>query len=67
MTILLIAAILGMTAIFHFTPDWTRPDIFFTVTVAPDTVIEPFVQLLGATRIGSDCRIRCTRDTTGAT
>jgi bifunctional UDP-N-acetylglucosamine pyrophosphorylase / glucosamine-1-phosphate N-acetyltransferase len=28
------------------------------VQVAPDTVIEPFVQLLGATRIGSDCRIR---------
>lgn len=29
-----------------------------TVEVAPDTVIEPFVQLLGKTRIGSDCRIR---------
>jgi len=28
------------------------------VEVAPDTVIEPFVQLLGATRIGSDCLIR---------
>jgi bifunctional UDP-N-acetylglucosamine pyrophosphorylase/glucosamine-1-phosphate N-acetyltransferase len=28
------------------------------VEVAPDTVIEPFVQLLGSTRIGSDCRIR---------
>jgi bifunctional UDP-N-acetylglucosamine pyrophosphorylase/glucosamine-1-phosphate N-acetyltransferase len=28
------------------------------VTVGPDTVIEPYVQLLGATRIGSDCRIR---------
>ncbi len=28
------------------------------VQVAPDTVIEPFVQLLGRTRIGSDCRIR---------
>jgi bifunctional UDP-N-acetylglucosamine pyrophosphorylase / glucosamine-1-phosphate N-acetyltransferase len=28
------------------------------VEVAPDTVIEPFVQLLGYTRIGSDCRIR---------
>lgn len=28
------------------------------VEVGPDTVIEPFVQLLGATRIGSDCRIR---------
>jgi len=29
-----------------------------SVEVAPDTVIEPFVQLLGNTRIGSDCRIR---------
>ncbi|WP_263365399.1 bifunctional UDP-N-acetylglucosamine diphosphorylase/glucosamine-1-phosphate N-acetyltransferase GlmU [Edaphobacter bradus] len=28
------------------------------VTVEPDTIIEPFVQLLGATKIGSDCRIR---------
>jgi len=28
------------------------------VEVAPDTVIEPFVQLLGRTRIGSDCLIR---------
>ncbi len=28
------------------------------VEVAPDTVIEPFVQLLGRTRIGSDCRVR---------
>lgn len=28
------------------------------IEVAPDTVIEPFVQLLGSTRIGSDCRIR---------
>jgi bifunctional UDP-N-acetylglucosamine pyrophosphorylase/glucosamine-1-phosphate N-acetyltransferase len=28
------------------------------VEVAPDTVIEPFVQLLGNTRIGSECRIR---------
>ncbi len=28
------------------------------VEVGPDTVIEPFVQLLGATRIGSDCTIR---------
>ena len=28
------------------------------VTVGADTVIEPYVQLLGATRIGSDCRIR---------
>jgi bifunctional UDP-N-acetylglucosamine pyrophosphorylase/glucosamine-1-phosphate N-acetyltransferase len=28
------------------------------VEVGPDTVIEPFVQLLGSTRVGSDCRIR---------
>ena len=28
------------------------------VEVAPDTVIEPFVQLLGTTRVGSACRIR---------
>ena len=28
------------------------------VQVGPDTVLEPFVQLLGRTRIGSDCRIR---------
>jgi bifunctional UDP-N-acetylglucosamine pyrophosphorylase / glucosamine-1-phosphate N-acetyltransferase len=29
-----------------------------SVTVGPDTIIEPFVQLLGNTAIGSDCRIR---------
>ena len=28
------------------------------VTVAADTTIEPFVQLLGATTVGSECRIR---------
>jgi bifunctional UDP-N-acetylglucosamine pyrophosphorylase / glucosamine-1-phosphate N-acetyltransferase len=28
------------------------------VEVAADTIIEPFVQLLGNTRIGADCRIR---------
>src|SRR5579871_4180806 len=28
------------------------------VTAGPDTVIEPFVHLLGATRLGSECRIR---------
>jgi bifunctional UDP-N-acetylglucosamine pyrophosphorylase / glucosamine-1-phosphate N-acetyltransferase len=28
------------------------------VEIGVDTTIEPFVQLLGATRIGSDCRIR---------
>jgi bifunctional UDP-N-acetylglucosamine pyrophosphorylase/glucosamine-1-phosphate N-acetyltransferase len=38
-----------------------RPDtcvIDAEVTVGADTVIEPYVQLLGATRIGSDCRVR---------
>jgi bifunctional UDP-N-acetylglucosamine pyrophosphorylase / glucosamine-1-phosphate N-acetyltransferase len=29
-----------------------------TISVGPDTIIEPFVQLLGNTRIGEDCRIR---------
>ncbi|MGZ4836150.1 MAG: bifunctional UDP-N-acetylglucosamine diphosphorylase/glucosamine-1-phosphate N-acetyltransferase GlmU, partial [Terriglobales bacterium] len=28
------------------------------VEVGPDTIIEPFVQLLGETRIGTDCRIQ---------
>jgi bifunctional UDP-N-acetylglucosamine pyrophosphorylase/glucosamine-1-phosphate N-acetyltransferase len=28
------------------------------VTIAPDTVLEPFVQILGRSRIGSSCRIR---------
>ena len=38
-----------------------RPDtcvIDATVTVGPDTILEPFVQLLGATSIGQGCRIR---------
>ncbi len=38
-----------------------RPDtcvIDSDVSVGPDTIIEPYVQLLGATQIGSDCRIR---------
>jgi bifunctional UDP-N-acetylglucosamine pyrophosphorylase/glucosamine-1-phosphate N-acetyltransferase len=38
-----------------------RPDtcvIDAEVEVAPDTVIEPFVQLLGRTTIGSECHIR---------
>lgn len=38
-----------------------RPDtcvIDADVQIAPDTVIEPFVQLLGRTVIGSECRIR---------
>ncbi len=28
------------------------------VEIGPDTIIEPFVQLLGKTKIGSECRIR---------
>ena len=28
------------------------------VEIAPDSVIEPYVQLLGKTRIGTDCRVR---------
>jgi bifunctional UDP-N-acetylglucosamine pyrophosphorylase/glucosamine-1-phosphate N-acetyltransferase len=28
------------------------------VEVGPDTILEPFVQLLGKTKVGSDCRIR---------
>ncbi|MGH9586219.1 MAG: bifunctional UDP-N-acetylglucosamine diphosphorylase/glucosamine-1-phosphate N-acetyltransferase GlmU, partial [Acidobacteriaceae bacterium] len=38
-----------------------RPDtsvIDTGVQVGPDTVIEPFVQLLGETKIGEDCRVR---------
>jgi len=38
-----------------------RPDtcvIDAEVSIGPDTVIEPYVQLLGATRIGSECLIR---------
>lgn len=38
-----------------------RPDttvIDSTVEIGADTVIEPFVQLLGNTKIGEDCRIR---------
>jgi bifunctional UDP-N-acetylglucosamine pyrophosphorylase/glucosamine-1-phosphate N-acetyltransferase len=37
-----------------------RPDtsvIDSDVEIAPDTTLEPFVQLLGRTRIGADCRI----------
>ena len=33
-------------------------DIDADVKVGPDTVIEPFVQIVGQTKIGSDCRIR---------
>ena len=38
-----------------------RPDtavIDEDVTVGPDTILEPYVQLLGRTKIGSECRIR---------
>ncbi len=38
-----------------------RPDtvvIDASVTVGPDTVLEPFTQLLGNTRVGSGCHIR---------
>jgi bifunctional UDP-N-acetylglucosamine pyrophosphorylase / glucosamine-1-phosphate N-acetyltransferase len=39
-----------------FRPETTVIDS--EVSVGPDTVIEPYVQLLGASTIGSDCRIR---------
>lgn len=39
-----------------FRPETTVIDS--EVSVGPDTVIEPYVQLLGATTVGSDCRIR---------
>jgi bifunctional UDP-N-acetylglucosamine pyrophosphorylase/glucosamine-1-phosphate N-acetyltransferase len=39
-----------------FRPETTVIDS--EVTVGPDTIIEPYVQLLGSTKIGSDCRIR---------
>ncbi|MBV8478592.1 MAG: bifunctional UDP-N-acetylglucosamine diphosphorylase/glucosamine-1-phosphate N-acetyltransferase GlmU [Acidobacteria bacterium] len=32
--------------------------IDYEVEIGADTIIEPFVQLLGTTRIGADCRIR---------
>ena len=33
-------------------------DIDADVEIGTDTVIEPFVQLIGETKIGADCRIR---------
>ncbi len=39
-----------------FRPDTC--DIDADVEVGPDTVIEPFVQIIGKTKIGADCRIR---------
>jgi bifunctional UDP-N-acetylglucosamine pyrophosphorylase / glucosamine-1-phosphate N-acetyltransferase len=37
-------------------PETTVIDV--GVEIGPDTVIEPFVQLLGTTKIGEDCRVR---------
>jgi bifunctional UDP-N-acetylglucosamine pyrophosphorylase/glucosamine-1-phosphate N-acetyltransferase len=50
------AARLMEAGVTIFRPDTTviDPD----VEVCPDTVIEPFVQLLGSTRIGAGCHIR---------
>lgn len=39
-----------------FRPETTVIDS--EVEIGPDTTVEPFVQLLGTTKIGSDCRIR---------
>lgn len=44
------------TGVTIFRPDTCVIDA--EVEVAPDTVIEPFVQLLGRTRIGTECHIR---------
>jgi len=33
-------------------------DIDADVEIGPDTIIEPFVQIIGQTKIGADCRIR---------
>ena len=50
------AARLMESGVSIFRPDTTVIDP--GVEVGPDTVIEPFVQLLGSTRIGSGCHIR---------
>jgi bifunctional UDP-N-acetylglucosamine pyrophosphorylase/glucosamine-1-phosphate N-acetyltransferase len=34
------------------------PDVEVAAGTVPGTIIEPFVQLLGRTRVGADCRIR---------
>jgi bifunctional UDP-N-acetylglucosamine pyrophosphorylase/glucosamine-1-phosphate N-acetyltransferase len=47
---------LMMLGVTIFRPETCVIDSY--VEVAPDTVIEPFVQLLGWTKIGSECRIR---------
>jgi bifunctional UDP-N-acetylglucosamine pyrophosphorylase / glucosamine-1-phosphate N-acetyltransferase len=39
-----------------FRPETVTIDV--DVSVGPDTIIEPFVQILGRTTIGEDCRIR---------
>ena len=44
------------TGVTIFRPETVTVDS--DVTVGADTVIEPFVQLLGQTKIGEDCRIR---------
>jgi bifunctional UDP-N-acetylglucosamine pyrophosphorylase/glucosamine-1-phosphate N-acetyltransferase len=50
------AARLMAAGVTIYRPETTVIDA--DVEVAPDTVIEPFVQLLGRTRIGADCLIR---------
>ena len=50
------AARLMAAGVTIFRPDTTVIDA--SVQIAADTVIEPFVQLLGATTIGANCRIR---------
>ena len=50
------AARLMATGVTIFRPDTCVIDA--EVEIAPDTVIEPFVQLLGKTVIGTECRIR---------
>jgi bifunctional UDP-N-acetylglucosamine pyrophosphorylase/glucosamine-1-phosphate N-acetyltransferase len=47
---------LMLAGITIFRPD--SCDIDADVEVGTDTVIEPFVQLIGKTKIGADCRIR---------
>ncbi len=50
------AQILMSKGVTIFRPETTVIDA--DVTVGADTVIEPFVQLLGETKVGQDCRIR---------
>src|SRR5580692_382078 len=53
---LLTASRLMAEGVTIFRPETTVIDS--GVTVGADTVIEPFVQLLGETKVGSECRIR---------